>query len=50
MNLTLSTIDISRIVRGYEVIRIRTFMKAEKAKVRRDKRKRPLVDKALISL
>ena len=50
MSLTLSTFDISRIVPVYEVILIRSFMKAEKAKVCRNKRKRTLVDEALISL
>ena len=50
MSLKLSTFDISRIVPVYEVIRIRSLMKAEKAKVCRNKRKRPLVDEALISL
>ena len=50
MSLTLSSFDISRVVPVYEVIRIRSLMKAEKAKVCRNKRKRPLVDEALISL
>ena len=50
MSLTLSTFDISRIVPVYEDIFIRSLMKAEKAKVCRNKRKRPLAYKALISL
>ena len=36
MPLTLSAFDISRIVPVYEVICIRSFMKAEKAKVCRN--------------